>query len=210
MPKIGTIIILAVLVIGLSGCAGALHDLCLGSVENQNLYSGPPRPVEQVARIKRGNIIWRGPTYANDIQWVIELNGAPVPGSLPSRWQCVTHREITLLPGYHRIVVMYDFKEIVFLGPLLGKPPIHSNTYHSLIAFDAKAGHRYVPHSRCEGVNTPKEKCEAWLADDETGKIVARGTPVSIGDPLKRPPWREQNPEQGPKEQNQETDGQGS
>ena len=105
---------------------------------------------------------------------------------------------------------MYDFEKIVFLGPLLGKPPIYSKTYHSLIAFDAKAGHRYAPHSRCQNVATLKEKCEAWLVDEESEEIVARGTSVSIGDPLKRPPWRKQKPEQGPKEQNQETDGQGS
>ena len=194
MPKIGTIIILAVLVIGLSGCVGDWRDLCLGSVENQNLYSGPPRPVEQVARIKRGNRVRHPPAYANDILWITELNGAPVPGSLPSRWQCIPRREITVLPDHHRIVVMYDFEKIVFLGPLLGKPPIYSKTYHSLIEFDAKPGHRYVPHSRCEGVGTPKEKCEAWLVDEESEKIVAHGTPVAIGDPLIRPPWREKNP----------------
>lgn len=213
MLRVRTTILLASLAIGLLGCggwggaflaSGAGRHLSCPAPKKQNLYFGPSRPVEQVARIARGNRPFSGPTLEIPIQWIVQLDGAPIPGRAPGQWWCVHDHEISVLPGHHRAIVMHDFEKRFFAGPLLGKSPIYSKTYHSMISFDAEAGHRYVPHSRCEAVGTPKESCKAWLVDEETGKVVARDVPAKVGDPQKRPPWREQKPKEGEKQQ---TDG---
>ena len=203
--------------IGLSGCGGGGFLMALdgnlpgcNDPKNHKFYSGPPVPIEQVARIKRGNTQSRASARGGGhyhVQWIAQLNGAPTPGRVTKPWCANDSGELNVLPGRHRIVVMHDSEDG---GGLFGPPALYSKTYHSLIVFDAKAGHRYAPHSRCQNVGTLKEKCEAWLVDEDSEKIVAHGTPVSIGDTPKRAPWREQEPKQEPKGQNQKTDGQGS
>ena len=184
--KIVSIIFLNITAISVAACfvvtpgpswLGGPPD-CLAP-ENQHLYSGPQRQATDVARLRRG---LRVGSFTVAVHWVISLNGEPVKGPfepLGANRGCPQRQLISILPGHHELVVKYHWEKRSMWHPLFGSTD-YSKTYRSLVRFEAKSNRGYVPHSRCEGIATPMEKCEVWLADEKTGEIIGRGRLLDV------------------------------
>ncbi len=150
--------------------------VCLSGCANRTikLYSGPELPKDQVATVV---------TTVGDIAWQhLKIDGRPIPIIREVGPEFGSLRDITLMPGNHRIEWTRPGGNWTheLIGNLNAKPGHIYDSYFCCLEADAKETTKYYHYKLVfmQGVaKTPISGVAAWMEDRSTGEVVLGNRP---------------------------------